>query len=169
MNGKIYFVSAPGRIKIGYTKKPEARLKQLRQADMEELTVIAITDGTMHIEHKLHDMVRPFCIRGEWFQDCQQVRAVMNDFLNGAILLDRFGEEIIATAPGAANDFFDNSRDMVDAAIKESLAIAEEIGRRIQRREDVSDLAKQALFLAEHIIGPALHGWKRSPELKVNS
>jgi hypothetical protein len=28
--GKVYFVSAPGRIKIGYTMKPELRLKQLR-------------------------------------------------------------------------------------------------------------------------------------------
>jgi hypothetical protein len=81
--GKIYFVSAPGRIKIGYTLNPDTRLMKLRNDDMEELEIIAIRDGTRKIEKKLHGMVAEHCVKGEWFRDCTAVRTVIEDYLAG--------------------------------------------------------------------------------------
>lgn len=158
MSGKIYFVCAPGRIKIGYTKKPELRLAQLRAVDMEELTTLSVMDGTMYIEHKLHDMARQFSIRGEWFRDCPEVRQIIDDFVTGKIVFNKFGEELVDEALPKETDPFDRRFSALDAAVKESLAIADEIGKRIDRGESISDLVRSAHFLAKNIIGPALHG-----------
>lgn len=83
MSGKVYFVSAPGRIKIGFTTKPEKRLIVLRRSDMEELTVIAIIDGSRALERKLHALVDKHRLRGEWFTDCADVREVIADAVAG--------------------------------------------------------------------------------------
>ena len=80
---KVYFVSAPGRIKIGFTRRPEKRLKALRLADMEELTVIAIIDGPRALEKKLHGLLKDHRLRGEWFVDCAEVRQVVDDAVAG--------------------------------------------------------------------------------------
>jgi hypothetical protein len=153
--GKIYFVTAPGRIKIGFTTKPEARLAQLRRMDMEELKVIATVDSFKWVELKLHELALPYRIKGEWFTDCPEVRAVVDGFISGALTFEAPFER-----PDKSHlvfNFFEQKQRTLDFAIKESIWIGEEIGRRIERRENISDLVREALFLAEHIIGPALH------------
>jgi hypothetical protein len=81
--GKVYFVSAPGRIKIGFTRFPERRLVALRRADMENLTVIDIIDGERALEKRLHDLLSVHRLRGEWFNDCHEVRGVIEDAVAG--------------------------------------------------------------------------------------
>lgn len=83
MSAKVYFVAAPGRIKIGFTRNPEKRLIALRRADMEELTVVAIVDGYRSLEKKLHGLLQAHRLRGEWFVDCPEVREVINDAVAG--------------------------------------------------------------------------------------
>lgn len=75
--GKVYFVAAPGRIKIGFTISPESRLDKLRQVDMEELTMLGIVDGTRRLERHLHRKLAPFRLKGEWFLDCPDVRSAI--------------------------------------------------------------------------------------------
>jgi hypothetical protein len=77
--GKVYFVSAPGRIKIGFTLNPDSRLEKLRQVDMEHLTVVAIVDGTRRLERHLHRKLASYRVKGEWFLDCVAVRNAIND------------------------------------------------------------------------------------------
>lgn len=72
--GKVYFVSAPGRVKIGFTINPDDRLEKLRQTDMEELSVIGVVNGTRRLERHLHRKLAPYRIKGEWFLDCTAVR-----------------------------------------------------------------------------------------------
>ncbi len=98
MSGKVYFVSAPGRIKIGFTTKPEKRLVVLRRADMEELSVIAIIEGSRALERKLHILVDKHRLRGEWFTDCAEVREVIADAVAGK-------HAIIAAPKPPAADF----------------------------------------------------------------
>jgi len=83
MSGKVYFVAAPGRIKVGFTRKPERRLTALRRADMEELTVIAIIDGERALEKKLHAILAEHQLRGEWFKDCERVREIITEAVAG--------------------------------------------------------------------------------------
>lgn len=85
MSGKVYFVSAPGRIKIGFTKHPDRRLMQLRAADMEPIEVVGIIDGVRYVERKLHYLLREYRLNGEWFEDCEEVRAVINDAIAGNV------------------------------------------------------------------------------------
>lgn len=155
MSGKIYFVSAPGRIKIGFTSNPESRLRKLRNDDMEPLEVIGIADGNGRTEHRLHDMVRQFCIKGEWFRDCPEVRAVINDFLNGKLVFDKFGQDLEVIKPRPiASDYGTRQNNIVSSALAEASALCEEITQRIARREPVSDLVRSACFLTEKIIVP---------------
>lgn len=82
MSGKIYFVSAPGRIKIGYTANPDDRLEKLRQVDMESLSVLATIDGSRRLERHLHEKLAPYRLKGEWFLDCAAVRAAISECLD---------------------------------------------------------------------------------------
>lgn len=101
MKGKVYFVEAPGRIKIGYTVNPDDRLEKLRQADMETLTVVAVIDGTRRLERHLHGKLAPFRIKGEWFLDCLGVRDAIGECLSSK---DAFREEREFTGPTSALD-----------------------------------------------------------------
>lgn len=86
--GYVYFVGAPGRIKIGFTTKPEQRLIQLQAQDMERLTTIAIIDGSRKLERKLHLLASEYNFRREWFNDCPEVRAIMDKAIAGEITAD---------------------------------------------------------------------------------
>lgn len=50
---------------------------------MEELTVIAIIDGTRSLEHLLHGLLKEHRLRGEWFRDCDDVRCVIAEAVAG--------------------------------------------------------------------------------------
>jgi hypothetical protein len=103
---KVYFVSAPGRIKIGFTRMPEKRLKALRRADMEELTVIAIMDGKRALESKLHGLLKDYRLRGEWFVDCPEVRMVIDEAVAGKhAVVERPPCEAIVAAPTDDPDY----------------------------------------------------------------
>jgi len=149
--GRIYFVSAPGRIKIGYTRQPDKRLASLRAVDMEELTTLGVVPGTRDLEQALHSRVRAYQIRGEWFVDCQAVREAVNDALAGKYQVD---EQPEPEADITANEI--PVGEIVLAAVQESKRIASEIQDRIAARKDISDLITSALFLAEHVIAPAM-------------
>jgi len=86
--GYVYFVEAPGRIKIGFTTKPEARLVQLQTQDMERLSMIAIIDGSRKLERRLHQMAADYNFRREWFTDCPEVRAIIDRAVAGEIEID---------------------------------------------------------------------------------
>lgn len=100
--GKVYFVSAPGRIKIGFTRRPERRLLTLRRADMEELSVIAIIDGSRFLEKTLHAILKNHRVRGEWFADCAVVRAEIESARAGKYPLE--AEVVIPSASMAEEE-----------------------------------------------------------------
>lgn len=81
----VYFVQAPGRIKIGFTMHPSERLVALQSQDMEPLTMIAIIEGSRALERHLHKMLVEFNHRREWFRDCPEVRAVIQSAVAGEI------------------------------------------------------------------------------------
>lgn len=85
--GHVYFVEAPGRIKVGFTMHPDSRLKQLQSFDMEKLTVIGIIYGSRALERHIHKLLHGHHQRGEWFNDCPEVRAVIERALAGEIAI----------------------------------------------------------------------------------
>lgn len=71
----LYFIQAKntGMIKIGRSKHPERRLKQLQTGNSDQLKLIAVFKGMGWRESYLHDYLRKWKVRsnGEWFHhDC---------------------------------------------------------------------------------------------------
>lgn len=85
----VYFIECAGRIKIGYAKDVRGRLKGLSTGSAHDLNLLASLDGSVHFERAIHAVLKPYRLRGEWFSDCEAVRALMAD-------LQRRGAEAIS-------------------------------------------------------------------------
>lgn len=70
--GKIYVIrdEHSRAIKIGYTSRTvKKRLREFRTANPGKPTVLWSGPGTLIDETKLHRLLRPSRLRGEWFHD----------------------------------------------------------------------------------------------------
>lgn len=150
MTGKVYFISAPGRIKIGFTLQPEKRFNQLKCCDMESLTVIAVRSGSRLVERALHEAAKSFRLRGEWFADCPEVRSIMDEFVAG-----KFDWANINKPPMPPAKV---QQSALGNALQESRKLFEEIKVKLANRENVSDLVDRLCFLGEEIIIPEITG-----------
>lgn len=159
MKGKVYFVGAPGRIKIGYTRQPEKRLAQLQSVDMETLASIAVIPGTRELERRLHSMAAPHHLRGEWFSDCADVRDLIQRAVAGEFPID---DEAHEESAAHAADVIEVAAEVLRSATAEARSLLDEVGRRVKRGEDVSDLVRSACFLGEHIVAPYIRGLDRA-------
>lgn len=75
----IYFITARdiGRVKIGYSADPAARLLNLQTASPVELQLERICDGDRDDEDALHDTFSAHRVRGEWFILSAEIEAHM--------------------------------------------------------------------------------------------
>lgn len=99
MKTKVYFIVGPGRIKIGYTSQPERRLNDLRNSDMEQLSLIGSIDGGRALEKKIHALVSYYQIKGEWFRDCPEVRGVIDRAMRGEFMVEEKPSRAEVAAP----------------------------------------------------------------------
>jgi len=69
MTSFVYFIQAneSGRIKIGYSNKPQRRLKRLQTGCPEKLDLILCVEGIRQDESNLHLLFTNDKIQGEWF------------------------------------------------------------------------------------------------------
>ena len=63
----LYLITDGNRIKIGTSKKPEQRLKQLQTGNGAELRLIGVFDLPNNYERRLHGILKGFRSQGEWF------------------------------------------------------------------------------------------------------
>ena len=63
----VYFISSGRYVKIGTAINVRRRLYTVRVAAPEQAWLIALTEGGKDKESKLHDDMRPWHYRGEWF------------------------------------------------------------------------------------------------------
>jgi len=68
--GYIYFIQGQcgGAIKIGYSKNPELRLKELQTGYPDTLVMLLMVPGNEHDEAVFHKMFKESRLRGEWFK-----------------------------------------------------------------------------------------------------
>lgn len=66
----VYFVEAKnlGLVKIGFSKDPSKRLKDLQTGSPDELEGLFTFPGTKQKEKELHRKLHRFRVRGEWFK-----------------------------------------------------------------------------------------------------
>jgi hypothetical protein len=79
----IYFIQSKsdGRIKIGSSSNPDARLKQLQTGSSNELILLCTLPGSENEEKALHEMFGQYRTSGEWFFPAKEIF----DFINNPI------------------------------------------------------------------------------------
>jgi hypothetical protein len=120
-SGKVYFVGAPGRIKIGFTTKPEERLIGLQSQDLEKLHAIAIVDGSRALERHLHTVCAQHRKYKEWFED--------NEFVRDVIAKTVAGEITVTERPKPAEETNKDDPEYFFARILPILSAREEASR----------------------------------------
>lgn len=76
----VYFVQRDddGPIKVGFANDPDARLSELQVGCPDELNLVGFIHGTARDEKRLHAMLAPGRIRGEWFRaDTPGMRTIL--------------------------------------------------------------------------------------------
>jgi hypothetical protein len=138
----VYFIGCNGRIKIGFTKSIEVRLKTFRTAHPDEIRLIGTVPASRHFEHELHVRLRQYVVKGEWFQDCPEVRAVIDDVLGGNIceaggeLAREFLEEIAEGSKAPP------PRNMFGYLTEPQMAVFLEILKNRKRKGSLTEAAK---------------------------
>jgi len=68
--GYVYFIQGlcGGAIKIGFSKNPEVRLKELQTGYPDTLTILLIIPGTEATERAIHRKFEASRLKGEWFR-----------------------------------------------------------------------------------------------------
>mgnify|MGYP000456709959 CR=1 FL=1 len=68
--GYVYFIQGlcGGAIKIGFSKNPEVRLKELQTGYPDTLTILLMIPGTEATERAIHRKFEASRLKGEWFR-----------------------------------------------------------------------------------------------------
>lgn len=77
----IYVIEESGteNIKVGISYSPEERLKLLQTGNPRKLTLIHKFEGTHRTEADIHEKLRKFNIKGEWFKPPKGFLDSLND------------------------------------------------------------------------------------------
>lgn len=73
MNEIIYYISNGKNIKIGFSKNPNNRVRQLQTASDEKLTILAIENGDKKKESERHFLFKNEHINGEWYSPSENL------------------------------------------------------------------------------------------------
>lgn len=84
---QIYFAGATGKIKVGISRNPPARMKQLSRTE-GSIWCIGTIKGNLAREREIHKALSRYRITGEWYRDCPEVRAVIQNCFNNFELAD---------------------------------------------------------------------------------
>jgi len=81
--GRVYFVECPARglIKIGFTADIRNRMRTLRTSATDAIRLIGSIEGTRRDEMALHARFMRRRKFGEWFEDCPEIRAYIQENL----------------------------------------------------------------------------------------
>lgn len=88
---KVYFIQCGRAIKIGSSRNPWARLTQLKTGMPEAPRLLGHFNAPMSREKELHKQFAAHRINGEWFRDCDEIRAAI------VALCTTTGSEAVAT------------------------------------------------------------------------
>lgn len=64
--------------KIGYSKEPNKRLKQLKTGNANTLELLHVQEGTIPQEQAIHKIFAQYRITGEWFQYNDDIKLYFN-------------------------------------------------------------------------------------------
>jgi hypothetical protein len=85
--GYVYFIGPKNGtpLKIGYSRNPWARVKELQTAATEQMFVVATIKTTEPSEIDVHKLFKEERVNGEWFERSAVLDRIINDIKDGAI------------------------------------------------------------------------------------
>lgn len=90
-----YFFSPP-RIKIGISGHPGKRVRSISVSEGVAYELIGTIEGGAHREREIHNSIRKFRIKGEWFRDCDEVNATIQNCFNNFALANAGKPQLIS-------------------------------------------------------------------------
>ena len=79
----VYFAEACGKIKIGCTVNPEARIPQISEWVPFPTKLLAVMPGSYVLEKAIHRMFDPEWSHGEWFEASDRLRTFVAQVAEG--------------------------------------------------------------------------------------
>ena len=81
----VYVISSQNKhYKIGVAKSPIRRLRELQTAHPFRLAIAAVADWPNSAERRIHSILRPYRLRGEWFRACDELTELITAIQSGA-------------------------------------------------------------------------------------
>lgn len=73
----VYFIGDGDAVKIGISKNPKKRLRQLQTGHPKKLSILATFPGAADEEMQFHGRFRPHHLQGEWFRYCDEIKTLL--------------------------------------------------------------------------------------------
>ncbi|MDP3554860.1 GIY-YIG nuclease family protein [Methylocystis sp.] len=66
--GYVYFMFCANHVKIGFSKNPARRMREMGTARAEDVKILIAAQATQHQERLVQEAMRTHHFRGEWFR-----------------------------------------------------------------------------------------------------
>lgn len=86
MTAYVYFIRSGAFVKIGYSRDPQKRMRQLDRALATAPELVAIFEGTRSLEHQLHNHLLGHHARHEWFHWCEEIQQIVERGIPDCVL-----------------------------------------------------------------------------------
>lgn len=129
MTGFLYLMqrASGGAIKVGYAVDPDRRRRSLEQD--EPLVILDLVRTRQRREEALvHGWLAPHRVRGEWYADCPEVRAVLGRLRDSRDIPTLPSAPVAADYASAVLGFARRLIDVRHARILTQAEVAERIG-----------------------------------------
>lgn len=88
MKTLVYFIRHGAEIKVGITSDLTSRLATIRRDGRRGAEMVAAVYGNHALERALHRKLRQHALGGEWFRDCRDVQAAIQNTINNFKVAD---------------------------------------------------------------------------------
>lgn len=78
MTSFVYILRTGSFAKVGFSKDPEVRLRHFQIALPEPASIVALFEGGVALENKLHRHLAEFHLHDEWFRWCEKLDLIVN-------------------------------------------------------------------------------------------
>lgn len=96
--------SDDGFVKIGRSKNPKSRLKDMQSGNAHKLKIIEVFKNRGHCESALHEQFKHLRVRGEWFEYSEEISEFINEKKNDGLSNRKTAQiQLCKTTPGQNN------------------------------------------------------------------
>lgn len=106
--GFVYFIciGRSGPIKIGWSRNPEKRFRQIQENHPHQLWIVGLLPGTLADEKKLHRRFANARVRGEWFEASKIWEGIIELLMDEGLVNVSCKESRIIPEKGREQEFF---------------------------------------------------------------